>query len=125
MRSAVPRAIAAVALGSLPLAGGSIALAQSSGGSSGFTDLVPVALWTIVIAVLALSAVSVAYLYRRARGLDEPRPNVPIPPFGEGADDSHLDASGHPLPEHVVHEHAVAGHDDATEQAELLHEARH
>lgn len=125
MRSAATRAVLVTALGSAPLAAASAAHAQSSGGSGGFPDLVPVAVWTIVVAAIALSVVSVAYLYRRARGLDEPRPNVPIPPFVEVADDSHLDAAGHPLPEHVVHEHAAAGHDDATEQAELLHEARH
>jgi len=125
VRRAVPRTVVTTALGTLPLAGEGIAHAQSSGGSSGFTDLVPVAVWTIVVVALALSVVSVAYLYRRARGLDEPRPNVPIPPFGEIAGDAHLDAAGHALPEHVVHEHAAAGHDDATEQAELLHEARH
>jgi len=125
VRTAVPRAVLIAGLGSLPLVEASGVHAQTSGGSSGFTDLVPVALWTLVIVVIALSVVTVAYLYRRARGLDEPRPNVPIPPFGEVADDSHLDAAGHALPEHVVHEHAASGHDDATEQAELLHEARH
>jgi hypothetical protein len=111
--------------GAASLACAASAHAQSQGGGSEFTNLVPVALWTLIVAVLGLSLVSVAYLYRRARGLDEPRPAVPIPPFGEAADDSHMDASGHPLPEHVVHEHAAGGHDDATEQAELLHGASH
>jgi len=119
------RAAAVSGIGLISLAGAGSAYAQSQGGTSDFSDLVPVVLWTLVAAVIAMSVVSVAYLYRRARGLDEPRPTVPIPPFSETADDSHLGAAGQPLPEHVVHEHAAAGHDDATEQAELLHEARH
>jgi len=109
-------------MGLLSLASASGVSAQSQGGSGDVSDLVPVVLWTVVVAVLGLSAVSVAYLYRRARGIDEPRASVPIPPFGE-SDESHLDTAGQPLPEHVVHEHAAAHHDDATEQAELLHEA--
>jgi hypothetical protein len=125
VRSAAVRTALVTGLGSLSLAGAGAVHAQSSGGSSGFTDLVPVALWTLVVAVIGLSLVSVGYLYRRARGLDEPRPEVPIPPLVEAEAPSHLDAAGQPLPEHVVHEHAAARHDDATEQAELLHEVRH
>ncbi len=125
MRSAAVRTAVVSGLGLFSLAGATAAHAQSSGGSSGFTDLVPVAVWTIIIVAITLAVVSVGYLYRRARGLDEPRPEVPIPPLLEVEPPSHLDAAGQPLPEHVIHEHAAARHDDATEQAELLHEARH
>ncbi len=125
MRSAAVRTAVVAGLGLLSLAGATAVHAQSSGGSSDFSDLVPVAVWTAVVVVVALAVVSVGYLYRRARGLDEPRPEVPIPPLLETEPPSHLDAAGHPLPEHVIHEHAAARHDDATEQAELLHEVRH
>lgn len=112
-------ALAAVlALPALP------ALAQSnSGGGSEFPDLVPVAIWTLVAIVIALLAVSIGYLYRREQGMDRPLHPPPVDAFGvmERHDESR-DTAGQPLPEHVVAAHAEGQHDDATEQARLLHE---
>jgi hypothetical protein len=100
------------------------ALAQSSPGLNAdeFPDLVPVAVWTFVGVLLVLAVVSVGYLYRRQRGLSEELPNVPISDMTAPDADTHLDAAGHRLSEHVVHEHAPAHHDDETEQAKLLHQ---
>lgn len=90
MRSAILQlsTLASVALGLALLLPAAPALAQTNGSQSGsdFPDLVPVAVWTAVAVVLTLLLTSVAYLYRRERGLDEPRPNVPIPFKGDGSD---------------------------------------
>jgi hypothetical protein len=90
----------------------------------GSPDLVPVAVWTLVAVIIALGVVAVGYLYRRERGLNRPLKMPPIPADAlaaqMGLDPPH-GAAGQPLSEHVVVEHAAAGHDDATEQAALLH----
>jgi len=99
--------------------------AQSSTGTdtSGFPDLLPVAVWTVVTIVLALLVASMGYLYRRQRGMDHPLQMPPIAAAAaESSHDETRDAAGDPLPEHVVEEHAADAHDDATEQAKLLHE---
>lgn len=118
-RRLVPAAIAvaagALALPALP------ALAQTPNASTGstFTNLVPVIIWTVVIALLAMSVLSVGYLYRRKTGqtVQYPNPDMTEP----GHADPRRDAAGQPVPEHVLEEHAAGQHDDATEQAEQLY----
>lgn len=105
----------ALALPALP------ALAQTSGGSAnngGFTDLVPVAIWTIVIALLTLGVATLGYLYRRDRGMDTPLPNPDMIDDTHG--DPHRDAAGNVVPEHALAGHARGLHSDSTEQAERL-----
>ncbi len=123
MRRCLMLAVAAALMvfGALPILP---ALAQSgSAGSPGDTpELVPVAAWTVVLVVLALLVTSVGYLYRRQQGMDRPLLAPPLDASaGHGSEDETRDASGHDVPEHVLEEHAAAQHDDATEQAELLH----
>ena len=100
MPSAIRRISTSVGVALALLLPAAPALAQSSGGQSGgeFPDLVPVALWTAVAAIGALLLMSVAYLYRRERGMDEPRPNVPIPFKGDGSDEG-----AEPEPAHGGH----------------------
>lgn len=95
-------------------------------GNSDFPDLVPVAIWTGVAAVIGLTVVSIGYLYRREQGMDRPLRMPPVEEFDvmERRDKSR-DAEGQPLPDHVIDEHSEAHHDDATERAQLLHERRH
>lgn len=119
----VPRrfaALTAALLAALPIAP---AFAQTASGG-GTPDLVPVAVWTAVAVIIGLGVVSVGYLYRRERGINRPLTMPPIPPEAlvaqMGLDPLH-GAAGQPLTEHEVVEHAAAGHDDATEQAALLH----
>lgn len=115
-------AAALTVFGALPILP---ALAQSSptGSASGTPDLVPVAAWTAILVVLTLLVTSVGYLYRRQQGMDRPLQAPPLDASaGHGSEDESRDASGHTLPEHVLEEHAMAQHDDATEQAELLHQ---
>ena len=108
-------AAAALALPALP------ALAQTSGGSNnngGFTDLVPVVLWTTVIALLVLGVATIGYLYRRDRGMVAPMPNPDMIDDQHG--DPHRDAAGNIVPEHALAGHARGLHADSTEQAERL-----
>jgi hypothetical protein len=102
------------------------ALAQSGpSDSGGVPDLLPVVLWTVVAAVIGLSAVGVGYLYRRQKGIDKPLRMPPIPADAlavQLGDDPLRGAAGQPLSPHEVVEHAAAGHDDETDQAALLHE---
>jgi hypothetical protein len=108
----------AAALPALP------ALAQSnaSAGASDTPDLVPVAVWTVVLALLAVLVTSVGYLYRRKQGMDRPLQAPPLDATaGHGSEDETRDAAGHAISGHVLAEHAAAQHDDATEQAQLLH----
>ena len=95
-------------------------------GNSDFPDLVPVAIWTGVAAVIGLTVVSIGYLYRREQGMDRPLRMPPVEEFDvmERHDETR-DAEGRPLPAHVIDVHSDAHHDDATERAQLLHERRH
>jgi hypothetical protein len=97
------------------------ALAQTSSGSSdsgGFTDLVPVMIWTTVIALLTLGVATIGYMYRRDRGMDTPLPDPMMIDDEHG--DPHRDAAGNIVPEHAIAAHARGLHDDSTEQAERL-----
>lgn len=117
-RCTLPATLAAgvaLALPALP------ALAQTSGGSSnngGFTDLVPVVIWTTVIALLVLGVATIGYLYRRDRGMVTPMPDPDMIDDEHG--DPHRDAAGNIVPEHALAGHARGLHADSTEQAERL-----
>lgn len=113
-RATLALAVAALALPAWP------ALAQTSDASNngGFTSLVPVVIWTIVIALVVLGVATIGYLYRRDRGMDTPLANPDMIDDTHG--DPHRDAAGNIVPEHALAGHARGRHDDATEQAERL-----
>jgi len=77
-----------VAIAGVPA--GSAFAQTGSASSDSSTDLVAVALWTIVGVSLLLLAATLGYLYRREHGMDEPRPEVPIPFSGDDDDPSLL-----------------------------------
>jgi len=106
------------------------ALAQSGSSSSAadFPDLVPVAVWTGVVAIVALLITSVGYLYRRQRGLDHPL-HAPPPGVdsghGHGTEDLLEDTAGHAVTPHEALEHSITGASDAVEQAAVAHDTGH
>jgi hypothetical protein len=87
-RLALATAAPLLAIVGLPAAHALAQTGNTTGGSS--TDLVAVALWTIVGVALLLLVATLGYLYRREHGMDEPRPEVPIPFSGEDDDPSLL-----------------------------------
>lgn len=87
--------LACTLLGAAPLA--APAFAQQSNGSSQ-PDLVPVMLWTFVIALVVCSVLGVGYLYRRARGAADERIPRTVDPYyaQEGHEEKHSTAELHP-----------------------------
>src|SRR5579875_441902 len=97
------------------------ALAQTTTGSSesGFTDLVPVVIVTIVAVLILLLVATLGYLYRRGRGMVTPLPDPDMVDDAHGG--AHGETAGH-LSEHAVAAHARGLHTDSLEQAEQLTE---
>jgi hypothetical protein len=106
--------------GGLAMAGGPVyAQTPADSGAGGFSDLLPVVLWTVVTVIVALAVVSIGYLYRRRRGLTHSLPAVPVPiaiVHPEAETEERV-----PITAHDVEGHAVVAHADAVEQAALLH----
>lgn len=79
----------------LAAAGAAMAIpasAQTSDAGYSQPNLVPVMIWTLVVALLAMLTLSLGYLYRRARGAqDEVIPKT-VEPFNAAA--GHEDAHG-------------------------------